>query len=238
MGYDVLQFFQNPIALSFVLLLIFWLTGRMIFQKRIKERLKQTRAVWYTVENKYRFYDFIAGVLDKDGALRKPSESFLEQLLSNMATNVRMEVKRELERELTVLKERKREILWLREQLQEFLKMNGVTLHEQLEDIEQINRASTDVDVRYSIERMKDLSTLLQLHPPGSERYLSTQAIIKPFEGWDSSYSEVFLYPLNFIDKLADFYKDPKALELSRSVSGEDVVNRGFMQFIKKTRHV
>jgi hypothetical protein len=223
MAYDTLQMVNNPVGISLLLFFTTWLLGAKLFHRRIHKRLERGREFW-THPEKGRFMSYVRRILQPDGVLRKPSEDFLERLLNDMALSIRTEVRHNLDRVAVNLRERQREILWLREQLRDFLKLHGISVGSQHEDF-----APPDTtNVRYSIERVDDLASRLRTNPPTPERFRSTQAEVKPFTGWDKRYSERFLYPLNFIDSLLPLYES-----LSANENGEDIA-RQFLAFLKQ----
>lgn len=223
MGYDALQFINNPLGISLLLFLTTWLFGATVFQKRIQKRLERGRQFW-THPEQGRFMGYVRHILQPDGGLRKPSEDFLKRLLNDMTLSIRTEVRHNLDRVAVNLRERRREILWLREQLRDFLKLHGISVGSHYEDLV----PPDTTHVRYSIERVEDLTSRLATNPPTPERFRSTQAEIKPFTGWDKRYSEKFLYPLHFIDSLRPLYENLFADE-----NGENIAHQ-FLVFMKQ----
>ncbi|MCP4700578.1 MAG: hypothetical protein GY862_27555 [Gammaproteobacteria bacterium] len=231
MGYEWLLLANNPVAVSLLLFSALWALGFFIFHKRIQVRVERTREFWIGVK-KGRFTDYIRGALQSGGILRRPSEEFLENTLSDMALSVRTEVRRELGRVVAYLHNRRQEIMWLREQLREFLKMHRQTAAVQNEG----RHDQEDTDVRHAVERIEDFEARLQGNPPTPDRFRATQAELKPFTGWDSRYSETFLYPIKFIETLSSVYADPFAEELTRPGTGieQDALASEFVRFLKE----
>src|SRR5207244_13542697 len=111
---------------------------------------------------------------------------------------------RELGRVLDLLRERRREILWLRDQLRGFLRMHGFTGEDLRPEAGRLKQNTTGI--RYTIERGEDLDAMLRGNPAVAERFLSAQAVHTPFKGWEERYSRAFLVPLEFLDRLSGLY--------------------------------
>lgn len=124
-------------------------------------------------------------ILKPNGILRKPSEDFLERLLSDMALTIRTEVRHNFKKVDLDLHEREREMRWLREQLRDFLTLHGIDAAG--------NPSDNASNVRHSMEQVANISDRLGLCPATYERFRSTQAEKNPFTDWDKRYNEKFL---------------------------------------------
>jgi hypothetical protein len=209
----------NPIAISLILFLAFWLLATLLIHRRVKKDIERANASWINKE-KGIFADYIRRNLKPNGKLREPLEQFQQRLLNDMALSVRTEVRRELGRAVDILKRRKKEMDWLRGQLEEFLNMNGVmaTQHGQRHD----ESMPTSTDVRFSEKRKQDFDKIRQ-YQPTIEDFRFVQGQLKPFEGWDGYFSKFFLYPLNFIDILSEALDHSGRDILGYSDNGRDL---------------
>ncbi len=219
---------QSPITLGLLLFLTTWAIGRKAFQSRLAARVNRARR-FYSDQARGRFANRLRACLKPDGgALYSPTSHFLDRMLRDMALSVRSEVSRELGQVAQRLRERRREMIWLRGQLREFLKM-----HQPMDGPQQ-GRDGTGI--RQSVERREDFERMLKSNPPGPDRFRSMQASRNPFTGWDQRYSDVFLSPLQFIDDLSTVYKDPFQVELAQPGEGPEQATRKreFLAFLKR----
>lgn len=204
-AYGALQWTANPIALAVILFLAVWALGATWFQKLAAAR--QSRAArFYHDADRGRFADRLRAELSETGTLGAPLYRELELTLEDTALSVRGAVSREIARALERLRERRREMLWLAGELRDFLKLHGVTLAEGWHELDRRRRDGTGI--RQSAERGEDLERILERNPPSPERFRSTQADERPFEGWDERYGDTFLFPLPFLDRLSRIYDE------------------------------
>ena len=107
---------------------------------------------------------------------------------------------------LSALRTRVLEMQWLRNQLREYLRLHGVdTMHP-----DRVSLAPADSgDLRHWIDLREELGEMLKRNRPSPERFRSTQASFKPFVSWMAQYSEAFLYPVSFLDRLSEIYEQP-----------------------------
>jgi hypothetical protein len=200
-----------------VLFFLFWLAGRA-FQSRIAARVERARR-FYTDDDRGRFADRLRRDLAPGGALAAPLEDALERQLYNMELSVRSEVSRELGRVADHLGQRLEEIRWLRKQLHDFLVLHGAD-----GDPSQENKrlGHDETGIRRSVARFDDFERMLKGNPPHPERFRSTQATQRPFRNWHRRYSDAFLYPFTFIERMSQVYKDPLLEELSQPGTGPE----------------
>jgi len=225
--HDLLQTLNNPVFVSIVLFVLAWQIGRTIFQKRVRLRVEWGKGWWQQGSRQHnmtasrdefedikdpqkhkkgRLVAYVRKCLEPDGVLRQPLEAFAQRLLDDMALSVRAEVRRELRRINDFLSERKREVIWLEAQLNQYLIMHHLNYNNNaLEQQTRLGRETTDV--RYSVEDVEDFKEILRVHPSNTERYRSAQSEVGPFEKWDNEYNENgqgFLYPIEFIENVAN----------------------------------
>ena len=231
--HGVLRWLANPLAVGLLLFLLAWGLGARALQGRIAARMERARR-FYTDAERGRLIDRLRGGLAAGGALRAPIDRFLDRLLLDMALSVRGEVSRELGVAAARLRERRREMLWLREQLRAFLDLHRLSADEQRPGLDWLIRDGTGI--RHTVERGQDLEDMLRGNPPTAERFRSTQASQLPFARWAERYSPAFLYPLDFIARLSQIYKDPFLQELSQPGAGPEQQRRAreFLDFLKQ----
>ncbi len=214
-----LQRINNPIIVGLSLFLGSWTVGALTFQRGLTSRLERGRR-FYNDAERGRFVDRLRSGLKPGGPLRAPVDHLIDRILYTMALSIRGEVTREVGRVLSRLRERSREMVWLRDQLRDFLRMHGFTGEELKPDRGRLDRDGTGM--RHAIERGEDFEAMLKGNPPIPDRFRSTQASGAPFAGWDERYSRTFLVPLEFLDRLSRIYKDPFQQELARPGRGPE----------------
>jgi hypothetical protein len=223
-AHAALQRVNNPLIIGFLLFLGSWSVGALAFQRNIAARIDRSRRFFSDID-RGRFVDRLRSGLKPGGALRAPVDHLIDRLLFEMKLSVRGEVTRELGRVLVHLRERRREMLWLRDQLREFLRMHGFAGEDLRPDAGRLDRNGTGI--RYAMERSEDFEAMLRSNPPGPERFRSTQASDAPFGEWDERYSRSFLVPLEFLDRLSRIYKDPFQQELAHPGEGPEQARIG-----------
>ena len=213
-GYEALQWLARPVVAGVLLFAGALAAGRLAFQRSVAERVRRALA-FHTDPERGRLADRVRGALAPGGPLRAQVDAFANRVVRDLAARVRSDVQREARRGLDLLAERRREALWLRDQLIDFLK--GYSLDPSLEG-EGFERARRrQGGVRQSLERGKELQDLLQQNAPRVDRFRSTQARIQPFRGWAERYCGAFLHPLSFLDELSAEYQsrgDERAEEI------------------------
>ncbi|MDQ3280765.1 MAG: hypothetical protein M3Q69_05065 [Acidobacteriota bacterium] len=218
-AYALLQWINNPAALGLLLFTLLWLVGAAALHPRIAARIDRARR-FYLDSDRGRFIDRIRSGLRPGGALRQEIDHRADRVLHEMTRSVRGIVSRELGRLLDRLRERRREMLWLREQLRGFLRIYGITSEDLKVEAGSLLRHGTGV--RHAIERGEDVETMSSSNPAGPGRFRSVQASHGPFAGWSERYSRAFLAPLEFLEELSQLYQDPFQQELSRPGAGPE----------------
>lgn len=221
--WELLQQVNTPLFISLLLFLAAWGLATWTLQRSIAARIERARR-FYDDPARGRFVDHLREGFTAGGALRAPIDHLLDRLVQDMALSVRAEVRRELARTASRLRERRREMLWLREQLRDFLRLHGLTADDRHPDLERSLRDGTGI--RHAVERGEDFDRMLRSNPPNPERFRSTQATNGPFDSWDWRYSRAFLYPLAFVDRLSRIYKDPFQQELALPGTGPEQQKR------------
>jgi len=227
-GYRLLQWIADPVALGVVLFAALWGLGSQLFQRRI-EKLQERAEEFYLDPLRGRLADRLRAELAPDGALGGPLHRELEESLGDAALAVRGAVRRELRGVLERLQERRREMLWLRSEVRDFLTLHGLELTGDWHRLERQRRDGTGI--RRSVENDRDLERMLERNPPVAERFRSTQADQRPFERWRARFCDAFLHPLPFLDRLSRSY-DPAAL---RESGGLEEPGRDFLDFLARS---
>ncbi|MFL6244782.1 MAG: hypothetical protein ACJ74H_02065 [Thermoanaerobaculia bacterium] len=217
-AYALLQWIDNPAVLGLLLFALVLAIGAAGFHPRIAARIERARR-WYLDPARGRFIDRVRSGLRPGGTLRQDIDGRVDRVLLEMTLSVRGVVSRELGRVLERLGDRKREILWLREQLRGFLRMHGITGEDLRADDGRLRRDETGV--RHAVERGEDLEAVLRSNH-GPERFRDVQTSQMPFAGWHERYSRAFLAPLEFLERLSALYHDPFQQELSRPGIGPE----------------
>lgn len=232
-AWDLLQWLARPPIVGTFLFLAAWGLGAWLLQRAVAARNERARR-FYNDPQRGRFVERLRHGLDPGGALRAPIDHTLDRMVLDMSVSVRGEVRRELSRTASVLHERRREILWLREQLREFLRMHGLSAEDHQADLNRALRNGSGI--RHALERREDFDRMLQRNYPNPERFRSTQASQSPFAQWDWRYSRAFLHPIAFLDELSRIYKDPFQQELAAAGTGPEQQKRAeeLMEFLKR----
>ena len=230
-AYDLLRWLDNPLAVGLALFAVVWWFGAGPLQRRIAARMERARR-FYSHPDRGRFVARLREGLGEGGGLRAPIDHTLDRLLLDLTLSVRGEISRELARIGVRLRERRREMLWLREQLRQFLRLHG--LDERPLDAGQLLREGSGI--RHTVERGADFDRMLKSNPPNVERFRSAQASSQPFAGWQEPYCAIFLQPLAFLDRLSTLYQDPFLQELVVPGTGPEQLKQAeeFLDFLAR----
>lgn len=204
-GYDVVQWLARPVVAGLLLFAGSFAAGRLLFQRSVTERVRRALA-FHTDSERGRLTDRIRGALAPNGALRTQVDAFAVGVERDLVARVRSDVQREARRVLGLLGDRRREALWLRDQLLELLRGYGLDATLEGEGFERARRRRGGV--RQALERGEELRTLLETNAARPERFRSTQIRTLPFKGWAERYCGAFLHPLSFLEDLSAEYQD------------------------------
>ncbi|HET9767834.1 MAG TPA: hypothetical protein VFS60_13345 [Thermoanaerobaculia bacterium] len=216
-AYDLLQKVDDPVVVSLSLLVFLGWLGSTLLQRRIAGRTERARR-FYLDPERGRFVDRLREGLEPGGPLRAQLDYALDRLLLDMSASVRGEISRELGRLAARLRERRREMVWLREQLREFLRLHG--LDEQRPGIDRALRDGSGI--RHAVERSGEFERMLARNPPVVGRFRSTPETAVAFDSWQQRYNGTFLQPIAFLDRLSVLYQDPLQQELARAGAGPE----------------
>lgn len=134
----------------------------------------------------------------------------------------RTDLAQELLRFVSRLEERRREMHWLQKQMRDYLKAHGI---EESGDNTGV-RADREGHIRRVIMGNQDFERILANNPPTPARFASEQSQQKPFKDWNEAYSDTFLHPLDFLERLSALYQTPLNLELRRAGEGPEQQRR------------
>lgn len=197
---------EHPSIVLMLSSLIFWALFASLIQHGIAGRVRRARRFW-TDPERGRLAGRLRALLQADGELGRHLDNVLRHLRQDQMASLRSEVGRELGFVLKRLRERRRELAWLRGQLREFLILHGLNPDSPNEKWTRMDHERTGI--RHTLERYPDFEQILHSVPPVDERFQSLQAQRLPFAHWDERYSDAFLYPLRFVDELSEQYRDP-----------------------------
>jgi hypothetical protein len=204
-GYDALQGLARPVVAGALLFAGCLAAGRLAFHRTIAQRVRRSLA-FHTDPERGRLAARVRAALAPGGGLRGQVDAFAQGVERDLKARVRSDVQREVRRVRDLLAERRREALWLRDQLLDFLKGYGLDASLKGEGFERARRRRGGV--RQALERSAELEDLLRKNAPRPERFRSTQARTRPFQGWAERYCGAFLHPLRFLDDLSTEYRD------------------------------
>lgn len=203
------QWLADPVAMSLGLVGLTWGIGALWLQRRFRRRIERAERFFQDPEQG-RLADRLRRVLGPGGELRSALEERLERRIQDLVLTARSAVHRELGRVRDRLRERRREMVWLRRQLEEFVRVQGG------------GGGAGGSEIRVPVEGPEEYERMLGFKRPGPDRYRSTHRELSPFRGWNQPWSDAFLYPLSFIEGLSKLYRDPFEQELSRPGEGPE----------------
>lgn len=234
-AHRILIWLAHPAAVGFLLLLpAIFLVTRFGVHKPLVARTK--RALRYFLDrDRGRFADRVRAALAPAGALFRETRNHLDGLLRDVALAVHSEILRELRLVDARLSDRRREMGWLRRQLEELRHVHGISL---TDSRSRSPSSATSSTVRHLVATVDDLEELQAREPPVEERLRSLQAELEPFSGWNERHCGAFLYPLDFIERLSKRYEDPFHRELARPEVGpaQEAWSREFLDFLHQHR--
>ncbi len=199
------EWLSSPIILLPLLSLAFFGIAFLAVPSSILKRV-QFGLRFFTDKERGRLSAALRQLLAPGGPVRSPVDEMISRRVEDFSYSVRGSVGSELQRVIRRLRERRREMLWLRQQLREFLRMHGIDSQQESPGFELSRQDQSGV--RHSLERLQDLSRILAYNPPQRDRFRSTQSEFSPFEGWQEQYCETFLHPIDFLDRLSLIYQE------------------------------
>lgn len=209
-AWAVAQWAASPLVTGPAVFAATWAIGALWIQRRFRGRLARGERVFLDPDQGM-LVDRIREALAPGGSLRAPIEERLERRLEDMVQAARSGVRREVGRVRKRLEERRRELDWLRNRLEEFETVHGGDAG-----------GAASSDVRIAVEGPDDYRRMLRSNPPEAARFRSAQSSRQPFRGWDDPWCDAFLHPLDFIDRLSALYRDPFDQELARPEIGPE----------------
>ncbi len=184
------------------------------------QRRTQRGVRFYTDSERGRGVALIRRLLAPGSALRAPLDALLERRVYDFSYSVRGFVASEVERALQRLRERRREMLWLRGQLSEYLR---VQFGEAAAGKPGQDGSAEMGPVVWQLQSPAELERILEYNPPRRQRFRSTQSQVLLFEDWQQRFSRSFLYPLQFLDgPLSKIYRQRSRQEQQESQGYEE----------------
>jgi len=220
----------GPIPASLVALGLPWVLGRWGAHPGLMRRASLP-VRFFTDPERGRLSAGVRRALAPGGWLRRPEEQFADELVRDLAASIRREVRHIVSRHLSRLRARRQEVEWLRDQLTRLLGLYGLSA--QGDDDALLEAARKDhTGIRHRVESVEDFERILASNPPQPGRFASVQAAEAPFTGWSEPWGRTFVYPLQFIDRLAArHFSDPRRDELSQP-GGEVEIRRREQQLL------
>jgi hypothetical protein len=202
-AFDLLSAIAKPIILAPVLVLATWALGRYVFQRAMQARVERGLLVFMHPERGW-IIGQVRAILQSSG-IRVSLETYAREVFETMARRLRSVIVKQIDIVLQRLQERRKELEWLRIELRNFLISYGVDPEKPMSAAQ--SQGGIRSGYRYSLQKMDDFDHLLRMNPPTQERFESTQSRLKPFAGWADQYSDCFLYPVTFLERLSQEYK-------------------------------
>jgi hypothetical protein len=185
---------DRPVVIAPVLGLLVWLWLRLGVQPRISRSILRAQA-FHLDTLRGRLSDAIRADCDC-------SRGLLDQARLNIRSTLSADLLHVLTRIRDHLERRDREIEWLRGQIGEFLKMQGLPA-----GAKQIEPPPNSV--HGLIQGADDLKKMMDIKPLVPEQFEGHQtALPNPFEGWNSYYCDAFLDLFTFVNRLSAPYQD------------------------------
>ncbi|MBT3224626.1 MAG: hypothetical protein HN348_36625, partial [Proteobacteria bacterium] len=195
----------GPLLLGIFLCLGFWAN------RSAKWQVRRERQVWEH-EERGRIVGYVRKALGPDGLIRQALVSRADALSSDVQSHLNGRLVNELDFFHQRLSKRRREALWLGDQLGRFLQQHG------LADLRSERGYKTGLGVyRFEVDQATDLAHMLQQRSPTHNLFGSQhQSLARIMDEWGGEYSPGFLYPLRFLDDEQELYSHPFDSERSR----------------------
>lgn len=205
---DTVVLIDRPVLIAPALALLVWLWLSLGVQSRISRGIRRARAF---------HLDTLHGRLSD--AIRADCDDVrgqLDQVLTNIRATLSADLLQVLTRIRDHLERRDRELEWLRRQLGEFLRMQG--LHAGAESLE-----PPDDSVHQLVQGEGDLKQMMGVRLPTPEQFQSRQdGLPTPFAGWNAYYCDAFLDVFSFVNRLSKPYQDRFQNDLSNDPQGPE----------------
>lgn len=208
-----------PLLLATAFAVAFFAVPRLL-EQRTRRGLR-----FFTDSERGRGVALIRRLLAPGSSLRAPLDAALQRRVYDFSYSVRGLVGSELQRALQRLRERRREMLWLRGQLSEYLRIHA---SQSSGGSPPEGRGAEPGPVVLQLESPSELERILDLNPPRRQRFRSTQSEVPLFEDWQQRFSQSFLYPLQFLDgPLSRIYRQRRGEEQQGERGEERQQRRG-----------
>ncbi|MEE8583336.1 MAG: hypothetical protein V3T83_00630, partial [Acidobacteriota bacterium] len=203
-----------PYVMLPLLLLLSFLVAFLAVPPLLRQRTRRGLR-FFSDSERGRGAALIRQLLAPGNPLRAPLDAALERRVYDFSYSVRGFVAGEVERTLQSLRQRRREMLWLRGQLSEYSRIHAT---EPASGQPGPGRSAEMGPAVLQLESATDLERILDYNPPRRQRFRSTQSQVLLFEDWQQRFSRSFLYPLQFLDgPLSKIYRERSRQEQQES---------------------
>jgi hypothetical protein len=200
-----LPLLSNPVTVSSFFFVSLWLLGAKLAHRFIVKRSERARRYFLDAE-RGRLADRLKADLATGGALRYPVDAYVHATIADMEITIKEDVIGHLRRALGLLETRLQELKWLRNWTHAFLRESGIDPDSGgMDPLREPDRVRMRVDLR------KDYLELKDSLPAVEDRFRDAQGQQRPLAGWHDEYSRTFLYPSEFLERLAPLFpqRDP-----------------------------
>lgn len=200
-GIEWLVAAASPVATAVLFLAAAWVVGAWLFQRAVERRIARALR-FFEDPHRGRLADRLRAAIRR-GPIQIAAQAQTLEIYRDAVYRLSNSIMRGLADVGDLLRERRRELTWLRKQLQEYLRMHEVEVdaHGRLRLV-----AGRPSALRAFIATDQSLDDVLQVNPPNEERFRDAQSRSRVFEGWHEQYYDTFLYPTAFLDRLSGEY--------------------------------
>lgn len=178
-----------------------------------------------------RVADLVRAGLAEGGALAAPMAAELERRRRDLAAHAANSVERELGRVLSRLREVRREMLWLRDQLTRFLALYGLSPDGRSDRLDLVRR--DDTGIRRRLERADDLARLARRLPAEAATFRALQGDERILAAWREALRSPFLYPLEFLERLGAHFRAETMPDRRVASPAPDEVEASLMALVR-----
>jgi hypothetical protein len=221
LGDDWLGTGWQTVAYLFSLWLSAWWIGRKVFHPWLVRAVKRPQE-FFIHPDRGRLTALVRRLVRNsqvEGALRETANEATSAQRQRLAG----EVSGQLSQVARSLSERQREMNWLSNQLEGYLRLHGVEDHLQTPRFNSQQGASP---VLFGLETSEELQSIASAHPRNEAQYSHVQRRLKILADWNERFSRTFLDPHRFLDQVAEAF--PAGVDESRLSAG---LVRGVRQF-------
>ncbi|MEM8932683.1 MAG: hypothetical protein AAGE94_15980 [Acidobacteriota bacterium] len=204
-AFEIFENALGPLSVGLGVLVPSLLVGLLIAHPRLVRVAERGRR-FFVDPDRGRFVDRLRRDLAPGGTARAAVDERVQTAIDDRVAGVRGRLVRAVDHCRRRLRERYREIAWLRDQLGELLRVHGI---DGVDDPARVEPRRAEG--RSGVARSADVARLLARNPPGVERFRSMQTSERPLRAWRDDGATPFLRPLRFLDELSRRFQDPEA---------------------------